>query len=167
MLVKKCMKRSCTLSHPSHQTLKTLHGLLLFFLHILCFTWKVTKNYCQAPLLHSWTQCSGSPQSPTQGDTLHWLSEKHTRPSKNKSLFLNASFSRFLAFSLVNTAQMWQLEWNSFQGLSLSTKWWLCVPSFFPYSHDDSLIPFFGFCSPLFPFQHFSFNFCIAAPVDF
>lgn len=38
------MKRSCALSHPSRRTLKTSHGLLLFFLLILCFTWKVTKK---------------------------------------------------------------------------------------------------------------------------
>lgn len=90
-----------------------------------------------------------------QGDSVHWFAEKHTCLSKNKGLFLNASSSRILAFSLVNAVQMWQLEWNSFLDLSLSTAWWLCVQSFFPYSHDDSLIPFFGFCSPLFPFQHF------------
>lgn len=164
MLITKCMKRSCTLSHPSHQTLKTLHGCLL----ILCFTWEVTKKLYSSTtsaLLDSaqWQSTEPNPG----GYSALTFRETHACPSKNKSPFLNASSSRFLAFSVVNTAQMWQLEWNSFLDLSSSTKWWLCVQSFFLYSHDDSLIPFFGFRSPLFPFQHFSFNFCIATSVNF
>lgn len=46
MLVKKCMKRNCTLSQPFHQTLKTLYDSPPppFFLLVLCFSWKVTKE---------------------------------------------------------------------------------------------------------------------------
>lgn len=93
-----------------------------------------------------------------RGHAVHWFSKKHTHLSKNKSpFFFNASSFMFLAFSLVNAAQKGQLEWNSFLDLSLLTKWWLYVQSF-PNSHDDSLIPLFGFFSPSFhisalPFQ--------------
>lgn len=168
-----CCKTSCLLRSVwkgavlCHIPLTKLSKLYMVVCSYFVSLGKWQKSYIQAPLLHSWTQHSGSPQSPTQGDTVHSLSEKHACPSKNKSPFLNASSSRFLAFSVVNTAQMWQLEWNSFLDLSSSTKWWLCVQSFFLYSPDDSLIPFFGFRSPLFPFQHFSFNFCIATSVNF
>lgn len=42
-LTKKIMKRSCTLSHPPHQTIKTLWYLSFLFAHTF-FIWKVTKK---------------------------------------------------------------------------------------------------------------------------
>lgn len=96
---------------------------------------------------------------------MHLFSEKHTCPSRNKSPLLNASAFRFLP-SLANTAQMWQLEWNSFLDLSPSRKWWLCVQSFLLIVMTMLSFPYLD--SSLF-FSHFStsFNFRTATPYQF
>lgn len=111
------------------------------------------KSHFQVPLLPSGV----SAMTMHRGHGVHWFSKKHTHRSKNTNPFLNTFFFIFLAFSLVNAAQMWQRLWNSFLDLSLSTKPWLYV-QFFPNSHDDFFIPFFGFFSLSFhistlPFQ--------------
>lgn len=43
MVTKKNMKRSCTLTYPSYQTIKILWYLSFLFAHIF-LTWKVTKK---------------------------------------------------------------------------------------------------------------------------
>lgn len=170
-----CCKTSCLLksiwkeaavSHVALTKLSKLYMVSCFLCSCFASFGKWQKSYFQAPLLHSWTQCTGSPQSPTQGDTAHWFSETHTQAYvKIKAPFLMNLPLGFLLFLLLLLHRC-----DSLSGIPS------CVAnrqqtddyvqSFFPHSHDDFIL-FFGFCSPLFQIQHFSFNFCVATPVSF
>lgn len=92
------MKRSCTLSHPSHQTLKTLHGCLL----ILCFTWEVTKKLYSSTTSALLDSAQWQSTEPKPGDTVHSFSEKHTHVQvKIKAPFLMHLPLGFLLFLLL------------------------------------------------------------------
>lgn len=111
--------------------------------------------------LEKWQKKLSSTVTFALTDSAQWLSteptpggysaliftETHTCLSKNKSSCLNASSFRFLPYFLVNTAQMWQLEF---------------LPRFLIFNkvnHDDVYILFFSL--------HFFFNSCTATPWQF
>lgn len=60
MFIERHMKRSCILSHPSHQTIKTLRKLSFVFADTLFHTESDQKKSFSSSIFALWTQCSGS-----------------------------------------------------------------------------------------------------------